>query len=57
MIFFKNEAQARHKTWDKNSLIFVSLSIRRCQTGKPALPYKLNESLKCALILKKIINN
>ena len=33
----------------QKSLIFVSLLIWQCQTGKPALPFKLNEGPKCAM--------
>ena len=35
----------------QKNLIFVSSLIWQCQTGKPALPFKLNEGPQCALVL------
>ena len=49
MIIFKRKPRDAIKH-GANKSYFVSLSIWRCQTGKPAVPFQLNEGSQCALV-------
>ena len=41
----------------QKSFNFVSMLIWQCKTGKPALPFKLNEGPQCALLWDKYLYN